>query len=81
MDYDFMYRALKSGATVKFGPFPITKMSDGGISSLVYNRVQEDRQVQLLNEDNLLWRITQKIFYAVYLPYKRLQHRTMRKTK
>jgi glycosyltransferase involved in cell wall biosynthesis len=80
MDYDFMYRALKSGATVEFGHFPVAKMSGGGISSFVYHRVQEDRQVQLLNEDDPLWRIAQMIFYALYFPYKRFQYYSMRKT-
>jgi glycosyltransferase involved in cell wall biosynthesis len=81
MDYDFMYRAIKNGASVDFGYFPIAKMGGGGISSVVYNRVREDRQVQLLNEDNPLWRITQMIFYAFYFPYKRIQYNSMRKTR
>ena len=81
MDYDFMYRALKCGATVNFGYFPIAKMSGGGISSFFYNRIQEDRQVQLLNEDNPLWRIAQLIFYLLYRPYKRLHYYSISKTK
>jgi hypothetical protein len=81
MDYDFMYRAIKNGASVDFGYFPIAKMGDGGISSVVYNRVQEDRRVQLLNEDKPLWRIAQIIFYALYLPYKRIQYYSMSKKR
>ena len=81
MDYDFMYRAIKNGTSVDFGYFPIAKMSDGGISSLVYNRVQEDRQVQLLNEDNPVWRVAQIFFYALYLPYKKLDYHSKRNLK
>jgi glycosyltransferase involved in cell wall biosynthesis len=74
MDYDFTYRAFKNNPTVYFERIPIARMHGGGVSSFVYDRVKEDRHVQLLNEDNLLWRIAQMLFYAFYLPYKNLQH-------
>jgi glycosyltransferase involved in cell wall biosynthesis len=74
MDYDFTYRALKNNPTVHFERIPIARMYGGGVSSFVYDRVKEDRRVQLLNEENLLWRIGQMLFYAFYLPYKKFQH-------
>ena len=80
MDYDFMYRAIKKGASVKFANFPIARMGGGGISSFVYRRVQEDRQVQLLNENDPIWRLAQVIFYGLYAPYKRLQNYSSVKT-
>ena len=73
MDYDFTYRALKNKAVVRFERIPIARMQAGGVSSFVYERVKEDRRVQLLNEKNLLWRTAQMMFYALYLPYKKIQ--------
>ena len=78
MDYDLIYRALKKNASVSFGNFPIARMGGGGVSSSVLRRVIEDRQVQLFNEDDPLWRIAQIIFYTLYLPYKRLHTLTLK---
>lgn len=73
MDYDFFYRALASGATVKFGTFPVAIMGGQGISSdpaMLEKRLREESLVQRMNEKKLFWRMAQKMFHAIYFPYK-----------
>lgn len=74
MDYDFFYRALTSKCSVKFGKFPVALMGGTGIGSLskfVYKRLEEERLVQRLNEQNIGWRIAQFFFRSLYIPYKK----------
>ena len=73
MDYDFFYRALKLKVPVCFGSFPIAQMNSGGVSSMILERISEERRVQKLNEDAVLWRIAQILFGSLYLPYKKLR--------
>lgn len=73
MDYDFFYRALKQRCSVRFGRFPVAEMDGDGIGSsaaMAAKRLQEENQVQLSNEENVIWKITQLIFRFFYLPYK-----------
>ncbi|MBW1999064.1 MAG: glycosyltransferase [Deltaproteobacteria bacterium] len=74
LDYDFFYRALKSGCTVKFEPGPpIAVMGGKGISanqSFLLKRLKEEAMVQDLNESRFLWRCLQYIFRIFYFPYK-----------
>jgi glycosyltransferase involved in cell wall biosynthesis len=75
MDYDFFYRALQEKYIIKFEKFPIATMGGKGIGTnteMINRRLREERQVQRLNEKNLLWRSAQMIFTCFYLPYKML---------
>ena len=73
LDYDFFYRALHSGASVRFGRKPVALMGGGGISSdlnLIRCRLWEERKVQQTNETHRIWRILQAFFHLAYDPYK-----------
>ncbi len=71
MDYDFFYRALKLNLPVCFGNFPIARMNSGGISSMIFERISEERCIQRLNEEKIVWRMAQMLFGSIYFPYKR----------
>ena len=78
MDYDFFYRALKSGRKIGFGNFPVAIMGGDGIGTddaFTHKRLQEERRVQKLNEDQIFWRIAQQLFRMFYLPYRALKYR------
>jgi glycosyltransferase involved in cell wall biosynthesis len=78
MDYDFFYRALKTRRKVGFGNFPVALMGGSGIGSndaFVFKRLWEERQIQKINEDRILWRIAQLAFRSIYLPYRKLRYR------
>jgi len=73
LDYDFFYRALMARSKTKFGNQPIALMGGKGISSaseFLAKRLHEEDLVRKLNENNLLWRIVQLLFQALYFPYK-----------
>jgi glycosyltransferase involved in cell wall biosynthesis len=75
MDYDFFYRALQEKFKVKFEKFPVAVMGGKGVGTnpeTIDKRLKEERQVQLLNERNPLWRLAQNIFSCFYRPYKML---------
>ena len=75
MDYDFFYRALQSGASIRYAHVPVAMMQGCGISSNLEwlpKRLDEEFMVQQLNEHTAFWRIAQRIFRTLYLPYKRL---------
>ena len=76
MDYDFFYRALKQRRSIGFGRFPVAEMGGEGIGSsaaMVAQRLQEEKQVQLANEENSIWKVVQVIFRLFYRPYKMRQ--------
>ena len=76
MDYDFFYRALQHSCSVKIFDKPVALMGGTGIGTLSENvayRLKEEQLVQAINEDNIFWRLAQKIFWRVYLPYKKLK--------
>jgi glycosyltransferase involved in cell wall biosynthesis len=74
MDYDFFYRAILAGCTVKFHREPALAMMGGsGIGTrldCLTLRLQEERLVQDMNERNPLWRVAQVLFRKLYFPYK-----------
>ena len=76
MDYDFFYRALKHKCSVEFFDKPVSIMGGNGLSSVVDNlpqRLKEDQLAQAINEDNKFWKTTQKLFWTLYIPYKKWQ--------
>ena len=73
MDYDFFYRALNSGCSLKFGNTPVALMGGEGVGSrtnTMFKRLGEERLVQRVNEKNAFWRFTQLVFWLLYFPYK-----------
>lgn len=70
LDYDFFYRALDHGCSVKFERFPIAMMGGKGISGNIKKRLEDEFRVQKANEINPFWRIAQHIFQMLYAPYK-----------
>lgn len=73
MDYDFFYRFLKAGCTVKSTNYPIAIVGTRGISSRcshLSTRLLEEIRVQKRHETVIGWRIAQRIFWALYFPYK-----------
>ena len=78
MDYDFFYRALKIRCNVGFGNFPVVLMGGNGIGTndaFMDRRLWEEREVQKINEDRVLWRLAQLVFRSFYLPYRNLRYR------
>jgi glycosyltransferase involved in cell wall biosynthesis len=74
MDYDFFYRALKHRCSVKFCQRPVVLMGGAGIGTVLETvpyRLKEEQLVQAINEDNNFWRTVQKIYWWLYLPYKK----------
>jgi len=73
-DYDFFYRALNTGCSVKFADFPVTGMGATGISSnpaFLFQRLEEEFLIQRSNEKKIFWVMAQRLFRIFYLPYKR----------
>jgi hypothetical protein len=73
MDYDFFYRALRYGASLRYFRRPVAVMGREGVSSdprFLLKRLQEEHTIQMLNEKNPLWRAAQLLFRRLYVPYK-----------
>jgi glycosyltransferase involved in cell wall biosynthesis len=74
MDYDFFYRAILAGCTVKFHREPpVALMGGSGIGTrpdFLSRRLREESLVQQMNERNPLWRMGQIVFKRLYQPYK-----------
>jgi glycosyltransferase involved in cell wall biosynthesis len=74
MDYDFFYRAVLAGCTVKFHRAPpVAMMGGSGIGTrldFLRRRLKEESLVQEMNERNTLWRMGQIVFKRLYHPYK-----------
>ena len=73
MDYDFFYRALLAGCTVRFEDPPLTVIDRDGVSSRPPDwpqRLFEEFLIQDLNEKKIYWRMLQLLFRWFYFPYK-----------
>jgi len=73
LDYDFFYRALAAGCSVRFEQFPVSLMAGGGISNnpnFLHKRLKEEEVVQSINERNPVWGLAQRVFRVLYIPYK-----------
>ena len=74
MDYDFFYRALLNKYSVEFLTEPVALMGGSGIGTITdtaYCRLKEEQLVQLINEKNKLLKAVQRIFWRLYIPYKK----------
>jgi glycosyltransferase involved in cell wall biosynthesis len=82
MDYDFFYRALKNNCSIRFERKPVALMGGAGVSSndlQMNKRLREEIEVQKLNEKNPLWRLAQIYFWMLYIPYKTVLFKKLRK--
>jgi len=73
MDYDFFYRAMLAGCSIKYLDMPIAFVGGTGLSSIrqhLVKRLQEEILIQKSNERHLFWRIAQSLFWTLYMPYK-----------
>lgn len=74
MDYDFFYRALTNKYSVEFFTKPVALMGGSGIGTITETancRLKEEQLVQLINEENILLQAVQRIFWRLYIPYKK----------
>ena len=65
MDYDFFYRGLRAGASIRHFDHPVAVMGGEGVSSnplLLFKRLKEEQAIQDLNEKNPFWRTGAKSF-------------------
>ena len=77
MDYDFFLRAYQSKAKIKKIPLILTIMRDTGISSRqswdhLKIRFDEERRVHQKNSRSFSMNILYKLYWFLYLPYRRL---------
>jgi glycosyltransferase involved in cell wall biosynthesis len=81
MDYDLLLRAYQNGARLKKAPVVLSVMRDTGISSLrdwknLRFRFAEEKRVHEKNCRSLLMGVLYKIYWLLYLPYRRLSYVT-----
>ena len=73
MDYDFFYRALQAGISVKQEDTFVAIMKYGGIGSsqaTLRKRIKEEFNVQKKNEKHIGWKIIQLMYRLFYPFYK-----------
>jgi len=74
MDYHFFYRAILSGCSVKFHKAPpVALMGGEGIGTraeFLSQRLTEEFRIHQTIEADPFWRLAQRIFEKLYLPYK-----------
>ena len=79
MDYDFLLRAHRKGATITTFTDPtLSVMRDTGISSRVdwpslSKRFREERAIHFRHAPGIPHRIAYRIYWLLYLPYRRLR--------
>ncbi|HSG33363.1 MAG TPA: hypothetical protein VLA37_02430, partial [Sphingomonadaceae bacterium] len=79
MDYDFLLRAKRSGASCKVVPEVLSLMPATGISAKLdwgslRVRLDENRKIQTRHAQSASRLLLQALFWKAYLPYKRLRH-------
>lgn len=79
MDYDFLLRAHRKGATITtFAEPTLSVMRDTGISSRVdwpslSKRFREERAIHFRHAPGKVHRIAYRVYWLLYLPYRRLR--------
>jgi glycosyltransferase involved in cell wall biosynthesis len=72
-DYDFFYRAFQARASIRYFNQPVSVMGGMGVSSdpgFLVQRLREEQRIQRSNESSSAWRVAQRWFHALYVPYK-----------
>ncbi len=77
MDYDFFYRAWRTGAIARCIPETFSVMRLVGISSqqdwpTLKLRFGEEQKVHRKHCPNMAWRIVYGVYWALYWPYRKL---------
>ncbi len=84
-DYDFFYRAFQTHASIRYINEPVSVMGGMGISSdpaFLVQRLREEQRIQRSNESSPAWRMAQRWFHALYIPYKmRILNRQQKRTR
>lgn len=80
MDYDLLLRAYQNGARLKKAPVVLSVMRDTGISSRqdwrdLKIRFDEERRVHLKNCTSLSMKVLYRIYWFLYLPYRRSSYK------
>lgn len=80
MDYDFFLRAYRHGITPRHYPLALSVMRDTGISSktdwpALLSRFNEEKKVHLKNCHSLPLSFIYKIYWVLYLNYRKIRHR------
>lgn len=75
MDYDWVMRVYRAGATIHHEPEPLCVMGDGGLSSQrdlesLRARLAEERRVHLAWAPGPVWRVLYGVYWFAYGPYK-----------
>jgi glycosyltransferase involved in cell wall biosynthesis len=78
MDYDFWLRAYRAGYRLQRVPEVLAIMDDGGVSSRrdwpgLAARFREERRVQLRHARTSPWRWLYRLYWPLYLGYRRLR--------
>lgn len=78
MDYDFLLRAHRTGASITSAPVLLSRMAEGGISSRrdwqsLADRFAEERRVHLKNCPGPAMRAVYALYWPAYLAYRRLR--------
>lgn len=86
MDYDLLLRAYKNGARLRKAPIVLSVMRDTGISSRqdwqsLKNRFDEERRVHQKNCRSMSMEMLYKLYWFLYLPYRRLSYVVKFKTQ
>ena len=76
MDYEFLLRAKRAGATVKVCREVLAEMPATGISTQtdwpsMHRRLKEDRRLQRQHAQGLAGHLLTELFWLAYLPFKR----------
>jgi len=79
MDYEFLLRAKRAGASCKVVPEALALMPATGISARLdwpslSGRLAENRKIQARHARSPLRRLAQAVFWPPYRVYKRLRH-------
>ena len=77
MDYDFFLRAYRAKCSVKYVDFTLSLMRLVGLSSQqswqdLQERFDEEKKVHAKNCKNTWMRMLYKIYWTLYLPYRRI---------
>ncbi|MEY8211132.1 MAG: hypothetical protein RPT00_02630, partial [Gammaproteobacteria bacterium] len=78
MDYDFFYKAFQHKATMLiYTDLTVSVMRDTGVSSRqdwtsLKQRFSEEKRVHLENNTSTVIRIIYAVYWALYLPYRKM---------
>lgn len=86
MDYDFFIRAYRYGATGLYVNEVLSVMRDGGVSSRLdwlslNERFAEEKRTHSKNNTSYIMKFVYRIYWILYLPYRKVLHLVMSSAK